>query len=293
MKKLSQLAKIISIGSALVVGSLSANAATVSFSYDSATDGSGLTSQYIDPITGGLPGYFIETFDQATNSTGFPGSLAYNDPGFDQDCAVNSVNGGPAGVLVTPPSSNVGVRKGSVPRVAAAPANDTTCYAYLTNNGSGSASFTFDYSQLLASNADTGITYLGFYWGSVDTFNDFSFYSGGSLVSQITGSSLLSSLGGSSGNQTGAGSNVYVNIDFSLAEQFDRLVINTTGVAGEFDNIVVGLSQRPVLASSPASHALLLLGLAAIGPPRSPNNTNTKVIRAQLKQNKKAHKKNL
>ena len=35
MKKLSQLAKIISIGSALVVGSLSANAATVSFSYDS------------------------------------------------------------------------------------------------------------------------------------------------------------------------------------------------------------------------------------------------------------------
>ncbi|MEC9260944.1 MAG: PEP-CTERM sorting domain-containing protein [Pseudomonadota bacterium] len=265
MKKLSQLAKIISIGSALVVGSLSANAATVSFSYDSATDGSGLTSQYIDPVTGGLPGYFIETFDQATNYTGFQGSTAYNNPGFDQECAVNSVNGGPAGVLVTPPSSNVGVRKGSVPRVAAAPANDTTCYAYLTNNGSGSASFTFDYSQLLASNADTGITYLGFYWGSVDTFNDFSFYSGGSLVSQITGSSLLSSLGGSSGNQTGAGSNVYVNIDFSLAEQFDRLVINTTGVAGEFDNIVVGLSQRPVLASSPASNALLLLGLAAIG----------------------------
>tara|TARA_B100000780_G_scaffold277207_1_gene247380 strand:- start:1948 stop:2202 length:255 start_codon:yes stop_codon:yes gene_type:complete len=65
MKKLSQLAKVISIGSALIVGSLSANAASISFSYDAATDGSGLTSQYIDPATGGLPGYFIETFDQA------------------------------------------------------------------------------------------------------------------------------------------------------------------------------------------------------------------------------------
>jgi hypothetical protein len=264
MKKLNQLAKVISIGSLLAVASLSVNAASISFSYDAATDNSGLTSQYIDPITGGVPGYFIETFDQATNFTGFPGSIAYNDPGFDQDCAVNSVNGGPAGVLVTPPSSNVGVRQGSVSSVAAAPANDSTCYAYLTNNGSGSASFVFDYSQLLAFNADTGITYLGFYWGSVDTYNDFNFYSGGNLVASITGSSLLSSLGGTSGNQTSPNSNVYVNIDFSLAEQFDRLVINTTGIAGEFDNIVVGLSQRPVLASSPGSNALLLLGLAAM-----------------------------
>lgn len=265
MKKLSQVAKVISIGGAFVFGSLSANAASISFSYDAANDGSGLTSQYIDPLTGGLPGYFIESFDQATGDPMFPGSTAYNDAGFDQECAVNSVNGGPAGVLVTPPSSDVGVRQGSVSGVAAAPANDTTCFAYLTNNGSGSASFTFDYSQLLAANADTGITYLGFYWGSVDRYNDFNFYSGGNLVSSITGSGLLSALGGSAGNQTGPGSNVYVNIDFSFAEQFDRLVINTTGIAGEFDNIVVGLSQRPVLVSSPASNALLLFGLAAIG----------------------------
>jgi len=265
MKKLNQVAKVFTLGSALVFGSLTANAASISFTYDAATDGSGLTSQYIDPITGGLPGYFIETFDQATGDPSFPGSTAYNDPGFDQDCAVNSVNGGPAGVLVTPPSNEVGVRQGSVTNVAAAPANDSTCYAYLTNNDVGTASFEFDYSQLLSFNADTGITYLGFYWGSVDRYNDFNFYSGGNLVSRITGSGLLSALGGSAGNQTGPGSNVYVNIDFSFAEQFDRLVINTSGIAGEFDNIVVGLSQRPVTVSSPGSSALLLLGLAAIG----------------------------
>ncbi|MBR9794085.1 MAG: PEP-CTERM sorting domain-containing protein [Gammaproteobacteria bacterium] len=265
MKKLSQVAKVFTLGSALVFGSLTANAASISFTYDAATDGSGLTSQYIDPITGGLPGYFIETFDQDTNYSGFAGSTAYNDPGFDQECSVNSVNGGPAGVLVTPPSNEVGVRQGSVTNVAAAPANDSTCYAYLTNNGVGTASFEFDYSQLLSFNADTGITYLGFYWGSVDRYNDFNFYSGGNLVSRITGSGLLSALGGSAGNQTGPGSNVYVNIDFSFAEQFDRLVINTSGIAGEFDNIVVGLSQRPVTVSSPGSSALLLLGLAAIG----------------------------
>lgn len=264
MKKLSQVAKIVSIGSALVFGSLSVNAATVSFSYDAATDGSGLTSQYIDPLTGGLPGYFIETFDQATGDPLFPGSTAYNDAGFDQDCAVNSANGGPAGVLLTPPSGNVGIRQGTVARVAAAPADDTTCYGYLSNNGSGTASFTFDYSQLLSAFSDTGITYLGFYWGSVDTYNDFNFYSGNTLVTRIRGRHLLNTLGGTSGNQNAAGSNVYVNIDFSFAEQFDRLVIETSGVAGEFDNIVVGLSQRNINVSTPGNAALLLLGLATM-----------------------------
>ncbi|TPV62094.1 PEP-CTERM sorting domain-containing protein [Aestuariibacter sp. GS-14] len=271
MKALSILSKALPLTVALAFASTT-QAATISFGGVTANDGSGLTSSYIDPLTGGQADYFIESFDQATNFSGLPGSIAYNDPGFDQECSVNSANGGPAGVTVTANASEVGIRKGSVANVAAAPAGDTTCFGYLTNNGSGVATTVFDYSALLSyyttlysSNTLLGITYLGFYWGSVDTYNDFEFYSDGNLVTSITGSQLLSALGGQSGNQTSSKSNVYVNIDFSIAEQFDTLVIKTSGIAGEFDNIVVGLSTREIPVPAPTGLALFAFGLIALG----------------------------
>ncbi|MCP4524475.1 MAG: PEP-CTERM sorting domain-containing protein [Aestuariibacter sp.] len=269
MKALSILSKALPLTVALAFAS-STQAANITFGGVTANDGSGLTSSFIDPLTGGQQDYFIESFDQATNTTGFPGSTAYNDPGFDQQCAVNSANGGPAGVVVTANTSEVGIRQGSVPNVAAAPANDTTCYGYLTNNGSGVATTVFDYNQLLSfyttlysSNTLLGITYLGFYWGSVDTYNDFEFYSDGNLVTSITGSQLVNSV--TSGNQSSPSSNVYVNIDFSIAEQFDTLVIKTSGIAGEFDNLVVGLSTREIPVPAPTGLALFAFGLIALG----------------------------
>lgn len=270
MKALSVLSKALPLTAALVFASTS-QAANITFGGVTANDGSGLTSTYIDPLTGGAADYFIESFDSATNFSGFPGSTDYTVAGFEQECSVNSANGGPAGVVVTADPTQVGIRKGSVANVAAAPANDSTCYGYLTNNNSGVATTVFDYSNLLSfftpasSTTLLGITYLGFYWGSVDTYNDFEFYSDGNLVTAITGSQLLSSLGGQSGNQSSPSSNVYVNIDFSIAEQFDTLVIKTSGVAGEFDNIVVGLSTREIPVPAPTGLALFAFGLIALG----------------------------
>lgn len=273
MNKFSSFTKALSLTAAVVLGSTNvANAASITFGGVPASDNSGLTSSFIDPITGGLSGYFIETFDVATGDPSFPGSTAYTTPGFENECAVNSLNAGPIGVDVTANPAEVGIRKGTLNNVAAAPANDTTCYGYVTNNGSGTSSITFDYNDLLAyftttlnSNTLLGITYLGFYWGSVDTYNDFKFYSDGNLVTQITGSQLLGALGGQSGNQSNAGSNAYVNIAFSIAEQFDTLVIDTSGIAGEFDNIVVGLSTREIPVPAPAGLALFAFGLVALG----------------------------
>merc|ERR1711879_911455 len=156
MNKFSKFTKALSLSAIIGLSFAGAsNAATINFNNGvAASDGSGLTSQYIDPINGGLPDYFIETFDQDTGVPGFPGSTAYTE--------------------------------------AAPPANDTTCFGYLTNNDSGTASVEFDYTNLLdfysnvaGNGVQLGITYLGFYWGSVDTFNDFEFYSGGSLVTTI------------------------------------------------------------------------------------------------------------
>lgn len=271
--RFSHVTKILLVSVVLVFSvSNQAFSATISFGGANASDGSGLTSSFMDPINGGPTDYFIETFDIATGDPLYPGSTDYTVSGFDNECAVNSLNNSPTGVDVTANSSEIAVRKGSVPNVAAAPANNTTCYGYATNNGQGTATISFDYIDLLdyystlyGSGMQLGITYLGFYWGSVDVYNDFYFYSGGSLVSSITGASLLSQLGGSSGNQTSPDSNAYVNIDFSIAEQFDTLVINTSDIAGEFDNIVIGLSTREIPVNAPGATLLLLMGAVIIG----------------------------
>ncbi len=274
MNKFSKFTKALSLSAVIGLGFAGvSNAATINFNNGvAASDGSGLTSQYIDPINGGLPDYFIETFDQATGVPGFPGTTAYTIPGFEDDCAVNSVNGSPIGISVNGNASEIGIRQGSVSGVAAAPLNDSTCYGYLSNNGSGTATVEFDYTNLLdfysaaaPGNTQLGITYLGFYWGSVDTYNDFQFYSGGSLVTTITGTSLLNQLNGDSGDRDDPSSNTYVEIEFSIAEQFDTLVINTTGIAGEFDNIVIGLSSRELPVPAPTGLALFAFGLVALG----------------------------
>ncbi|MEC9263382.1 MAG: PEP-CTERM sorting domain-containing protein [Pseudomonadota bacterium] len=274
MNKFSKFTKALSLSAIIGLSFAGAsNAATINFNNGvAASDGSGLTSQYIDPINGGLPDYFIETFDQDTGVPGFPGSTAYTDAGFEDDCAVNSVNGSPIGISVNGNASEIGVRQGLLPTEAAPPANDTTCFGYLTNNDSGTASVEFDYTNLLdfysnlaGNGVQLGITYLGFYWGSVDTFNDFEFYSGGSLVTTITGPDLLNQLNGDSGDQNDPASNTYVEIEFSIAEQFDTLVINTSGVAGEFDNIVIGLSSRELPVPAPTGLALFAFGLVALG----------------------------
>lgn len=274
MNKFSKFTKALSLSAIIGLSFAGAsNAATINFNNGvAASDGSGLTSQYIDPINGGLPDYFIETFDQATGDPSFPGTTAYTDAGFEQECAVNSVNAGPIGISVNGNPSEIGIRQGTVPNTAAAPANDSTCYGYLSNNGSGTATVEFDYTNLLnyytalaGNGVQLGITYLGFYWGSVDNYNDFEFYSGGSLVTTITGPDLLNQLNGDSGDQNDPSSNTYVEIEFSIAEQFDTLVINTTGVAGEFDNIVIGLSSRELPVPAPTGLALFAFGLVALG----------------------------
>ncbi len=260
MSKFNKFAIAAIIGASALVGT--ASAATITFGGVAASDSSGLTSQFIDPFDAqGTNGFFIETFDQ----NGVVGETGFNDAGFDDRCSVNSGAGALPGVAVTPTpaddiNNTLGVRAGTVPGVAAAPLNDETCFGYVTNATSGgTAQVTFDYSVLLDANDDTGITYLGFYWGSVDTFNNFSFFSGGELVTRITGTELLDQLNGQSGNQNSENSNVYVNIFFNFNEQFDTLVLSTTGVAAEFDNIVIGLSQRPVPA--PAGIAFLACSL--------------------------------
>lgn len=269
MKTLFQKTKLVSAAALLTLAaSHQVSAATITFGGQAATDGSNKTSVNVNAnntITSISDGFFIETFDSATAIPGFPaGNTSYNVEGASEGCAINSP------LAVSPSGPGVlNVRTGSVVNEAAAPAGNTTCYGYTTPTNVGENSFVdIDYTDFLASLAGTSlanssINYLGFYWGSVDTYNSFEFYSDDVLVKRISGPELLAELGGSAGNQVDDDSNVYVNIDFSFAEAFNRLRVVTSGIAGEFDNVVVGLDQRPV--SAPGSLAFLGLGLLGLG----------------------------
>ena len=273
MKNLFNKSKLLTLGAALTFAiAQQASAATVTFGGQVATDNSGLTSSFISAdnlITDISAGYFVETFDTATAIPAFavPTNTNYNVAGADTGCGINS----PLAITQSNPGV-LNVRAGSQAGAAAAPANDDTCYGYTTPVGNGLSYVEIDYTAFLASIggldaslAGSSINYLGFYWGSVDTFNSFEFYSDNTLVKTISGTELLNELGGDSGDQASDTSNVYVNIDFSFSEAFNKFRVITSGIAGEFDNIVVGLDQRPVTVPAPTGLALLGLGLLGLG----------------------------
>ncbi len=254
---------------ASVLVAAQANASyTISYGGQTASDGSGVTSSFVAP-TNVVPfgsGYFIETFDAATamNIPGVgAGVTSYNIPGSSAGCAVNSL-GSNSGVGITMSGGgSLGVRNDSVAGTAAAPAGNTgSCYGYTPGpDRVVPAWIQIDYSTLLASlPGNPTVNYLGFYLGSVDTYNSLQFYRGTESTPFLTlsGSQILGTNGGNTGDQIATGSNVYININF-VGESFTKFRFTTTSIAAEFDNLVVGLTNRPV--SAPATLALLGLGL--------------------------------
>lgn len=100
-------------------------------------------------------------------------------------------------------------------------------------------------------------SYFGLLWGSVDTYNTLSFFSGATLLGSITGGQVTPQ---ATGNQ-GAQGTFYVNINSGLA--FDRVVATSSQYAFEFDNLA--WSAAPVGVPEPAALAMLAAGLAGLG----------------------------
>ena len=238
--------------------SLPAHAYGITYGGQTATDGSGLTSAFIPANNTGLnTGWFVETFDPATAyPTNGDNTLPAN-VSIGSGCSLNAAGQ----VNITTTGGGLGVQSGSN-SYGAAPANNTTCYGFgpRPNSGTTQATVKVDYSEIL--DAGINITYLGLYYGSIDTYNDIWLYNGDTVIKKITGFEVLAASGGTSGNQLQAGSNVYVNFTFAPEDGFTAYEFRTNGIAFEVDNIVLGLSNR---AEVPEPGSLALLGAGLLG----------------------------
>jgi len=101
--------------------------------------------------------------------------------------------------------------------------------------------------------------YFGLWWGSMDTYNTFSFFYNGTLVETFTGSDVAE--GNADGNQISPSTNHYVN--FLDLPNFNSFSMASTQFAFEADNIAIG--YNPQLVPEPTTLLLLGLGLLGVG----------------------------
>lgn len=246
---MKNFSKFLTLLATAALCNVSAHAYTVDFNYVVPVDGSGKTSPVIGAANANTGTVFVETFD-TKNGCGIntPGNL----------------------VSITGASNSFSFQQGSN-SYGAMPAGDTTCYAFGPGPGGPiPATVTLNYGGLLAAApVGTYLNYFGLYYGSIDTYNDISFYnSADALITTVKGADLITQFGGVTGNQFSDKTNLYVNLYFDPSEAFKSFSFTTRSVAFEMDNLAVGYNVSRQNVPEPETLALVGLGLLGLSASR-------------------------
>lgn len=114
--------------------------------------------------------------------------------------------------------------------------------------------------------ADQGYQSIGFYWGSIDSFNVVSLLdTAGKLIARFTGADIPPA----NGDQSSGATNRYVSYTLDPAQGFKgiaSLVFESAGTSFEVDNVAFGTKPgSPAPVPEPATLGLFAVGLAALG----------------------------
>lgn len=171
-----------------------------------------------------------------------PGAAVYVGPAPQYDFETGPTTPGISGGAIVGP--------GTSPGSFAQPLGSTGKYYSVGPSTSSPGTLTFA--------NPTGINWIDFIWGSVDTYNTLRVLRGdGSVIATILGSALPPA----NGNQAAANSNPIVRLTFSGQDAFDfrKLELSSTENAFEVDNFRINAIPEP------STWALFILGFGALG----------------------------
>lgn len=170
--------------------------------------------------------------------------------------------------------------------------NSTNCFAASfidpedVEGSSESGSYTFDFAPLAG-----GVLYMGFYWGSPDSYNSLRVFDGNGDAIEFfdeLGNSFGTSLEGNEFTQTSslvngfyatnAANGTFVNFNFEAADNVQSVEFSTSSYAFEFDNIStlntnvdsgnLIVAQNFAAVPAPGTLALCGFGLVAFAAAR-------------------------
>lgn len=147
-----------------------------------------------------------------------------------------------------PLTANIGsvlYTSGTTPYVAAAPYGDNTGYASVGSTTT---------PQTATLSLGGGVNYLGFYWGSVDSYNTLTLHESDGTTVSFNGSDILNPANG----YQGATGSAFVNFFTFGADKITSVDFSSSQKAFEVDSITAGVPE-------PATWALMTLGFLGLG----------------------------